>query len=248
MPFFAGISLNTLVSTQTTEEKNKAVINKGKFALIGDGLLAAAVATIAVLALLSIQGMVHLGPLSGINAMGNKAAYALIGIAGAIPVLDLVLIFLHLIRFARQLNHPTNKPMTPTDLLQSELAKQKADLERQAVRILALINEKNTLQTALNEKDALLTAAQEDKGKGNTLKQQLERKNTKLKENLSEKERQIEGLVSEIEGVVATVAATSEKELTDLQSDYSKVVKMNERLTLENTEFRQRMELHGNSK
>ncbi|HEY4832867.1 MAG TPA: hypothetical protein VIH61_09950, partial [Waddliaceae bacterium] len=214
MSFFAAISLHTLFSKQPIEEKNKVVVSKGKFAVIADLLLVGVVAAVATLALLSIQG-VHLGPFSGINAMGTHAAYALIGAAGAILTLDLVLILAHLIRFARQLD-PMTKIVQPLGDYDAMNLEHKNTLAKQAERLQQAIQRGNTLQTeldtAISERDAMVvTLASQGKGDEERKKLaaaniQLNQTNVQLNNMLKERSTELATATQDNQILQATMA------------------------------------------
>ena len=199
MSFFAAISLHTLFSKQPIEEKNKVVVSKGKFAVIADLLLVGVVAAVATLALLSIQG-VHLGPFSGINAMGTHAAYALIGAAGAILTLDLVLILAHLIRFARQLD-PMTKIVQPLGDYDAMNLEHKNTLAKQT-----------ELDTAISERDAMVvTLASQGKGDEERKKLaaaniQLNQTNVQLNNMLKERSTELATATQDNQILQATMA------------------------------------------
>jgi len=127
MTFFAGLSVYAHCTQPNNYDARDAsseyftkhtVEKKWKFALSADLFLVLTAVTIAILAILSMQGVHHLGPISGIKAMGTPGIYAMIGVASGIVALDVALIIFHIRRF---IHHQTTKI--------EDLTEQKKDAE-----------------------------------------------------------------------------------------------------------------------
>src|ERR1700722_2487222 len=180
MSSLAGLSLYTACSKQTIEKQYEVLINEGKIALIADLILVALAIAVATLVLVSIQGG-KLGPISGIGVMGTKAAYAILGAAGGIIVLDTALIITHLIRLNRHLRD-TKPPPQPT----TEHEEPPQQLEIENTQLKQRLEAQEALQTKYTSLVEMHSATNVECATQKERLQQLENENVRLKQTLEE--------------------------------------------------------------